>query len=925
MHTNGINTGLQHPRHVTIKHLILGALLLQRTVETCNTKQGVVRTTNSTQPVTPLKGHQKLAALIPASRWEPLPYWTEVAPPGAAPQCDMSFISNTDFSLSPSPDSRILALPFKEIVSQEGDTYSGYFDNAHMVYGKIQLKIGGTLEGYFNQQHRLHGEGRYILGIGWSEAGYFDNGILTWGRVEEKDGTLEIGARVNHRLSDKHGKRVLANGDEQAGEFMEATFVSGTLTRKRENGASTRYIGHFDAQMKLHGEGSVLYSNGIREDGRFVHGIFAFGKRTYSETAYDEGNFVDNRLHGKGFRRYSDGSETSGEFKHGELDGQGLSIEASGTRSEGVFKAGYMLQGVRTFADGTRYEGNFEENTPLFIYGTKTMAHGETMNGHFFKGKPDGEITHTYPDGSSALEMYAEGRRVFRTPDANPDRFNPFEIPPIILTASFEALPSQTVQRHGNTYAGRYIGDQIAFGTVKKSGETYTGSFDADENYHGIGKRTFIDKETEQTVATEEGLFIRNSFFSGKVEMWHNGKKEIHIGPRVATKLEGKNASQLLEDGRIYRGEFSGGELIRGELVIDNRLHIPYPTEKTVHTTDMTPDGYMRYLINGQEILTGTAPTHKTCSDILTKEEAPLLLDPKKEAIFNHFLPKLESVSHDIWADFEKTLPEKAKLGRHVAIAIFGQDTASESLSIMNTQWQKIADKLSSFSQKDQYHFTCFLTQKIIQDRPQGNWASYCQNTFQILMTLDPSVHQGLRTMCRHDYHIPQRNYLDFPVFAAFMGVAKSHIAAHLPHIMTEVSLTYTYKATERGHAHAIYFIDTDRFKKAFDAYFPDNTLSVSEAIQMSNRGAITQLDVFNAFVYGISKTAAHYFKGNGTLQQLSDNAFYRISDHVPESDLASIKLWHKCAKEVFQETKKQTTPTQDSALWSFIRQGLGI
>ncbi|XP_074028892.1 MORN repeat-containing protein retinophilin [Leptinotarsa decemlineata] len=109
-----------------------------------------------------------------------------------------------------------------------------------------------------------------------------------------------------------------------------------------ENGSV--YVGTWNTEGKRHGEGHLLFSDGVRYDGLFENGLF----------------------HGRGILTFPDGAKYEGEFFRGWFHGYGVFWRADGTRHEGEFRGGKIWGlGLTTFSDEThgfpRNEGYFQD------------------------------------------------------------------------------------------------------------------------------------------------------------------------------------------------------------------------------------------------------------------------------------------------------------------------------------------------------------------------------------------------------------------------------------------------------------------------------------------------------------------------------------------------------------------------------------
>jgi hypothetical protein len=647
--------------------------------------------------------------------------------------------------------------------------------------------------------------------------------------------------------------------------------------------------------------GTRIGRNGVTSRGEFEDGVFRSGRRVFPSGGYDEGVFVNWRLEGMGTRVYPNGDRYVGQFKLGEYDGEG----------------------VRTEPNGDRLAGRFSEG----------LAHGVLMR--------------THADGRVAEETYQRGVMTFYQPIIEAATFNPHDMPVLMVPSALVHLPVKTVMRsNGDRLEGRFFEYKIAYGTLTKvQGEVYTGSFDQNGLYSGLGHRRFPDG------TTEKGLFIAGAFLSGEVAVHVDGILQIQIGPRLNTQLHGDNCTrrygEVTERGpfkggvldgygtkleaysffvggsREEIGLFKGGVFQSGLHKFGNGFAVSFPF-KTDHYAYRDTTGMMHYEVNGKEVLVGRAPADAQCADILVQEEAPLLLNVQTAKVFDQFVQNLPEIAAMLWGKFERILPRRADLGRKVAVALVGEKAVAGAWTSTSKHMLEIAKQWDTLSVEDQTNLGFFIAQKQFKAEPDYDWSGYCQDTFRQVITDDPSALQGLRIQCRHDYKIKQLdNFFSIPIFFTFMGVAKSYLSQsnYLPHILTTVSFRYTIDSKDRlDYENALFFTDVARFKAAFDAFFPGHEdMSVDQAMAMTDHGRSRAIDSFNAFTYGISKTARDHFSGDGHIFYLNKNAFYRLDKHQPltKDEGVSLQKWAYCAQKSY-ENPKQEAITIWSRVWKF-------
>ena len=161
-------------------------------------------------------------------------------------------------------------------------------------------------------------------------------------------------------------------------------------------------------------KGHLVMEHGKAYDGEYIllteqpHG---FGKLTYPNGGYYEGNFVKNKPHGKGKFIYSDEEEYEGDFVGGRFDGVGKHTSQDGYTYIGDFSENeYEGIGKLYTPEGEVHEGEFKKDR-LHGEGRLTYKNGEHYIGDFKNGKFAGHGTFTYKDGDVYRGEYSAGKK----------------------------------------------------------------------------------------------------------------------------------------------------------------------------------------------------------------------------------------------------------------------------------------------------------------------------------------------------------------------------------------------------------------------------------------------------------------------------------------------------------------------------------
>ena len=123
------------------------------------------------------------------------------------------------------------------------------------------------------------------------------------------------------------------------------------------------------------------------------------------------GTVREGRRHGRGVTTYADGSRYEGDFVDGKEHGRGAMTWANGNRYEGDFVDGERAgRGVFTWADGGRYEGDFVDGERTG-HGAITWANGNRYEGDFVDGKQHGQGVFSWANGDRHEGNFVDGDR----------------------------------------------------------------------------------------------------------------------------------------------------------------------------------------------------------------------------------------------------------------------------------------------------------------------------------------------------------------------------------------------------------------------------------------------------------------------------------------------------------------------------------
>lgn len=248
-----------------------------------------------------------------------------------------------------------------ERIQFEGRLVNGKADGSGTEYyenGRYQF-VGGFVEGAYEGEGilyygdgsveycggfadgRFEGVGEYTDGDGRVYSGVFENGTITG------YGTLTVGGNKYYEGIFSHG---VIDGEGKMFDPDGAVRYSGSFTDGEPNGTVLEY----------YSDGTVKYN------GTFAAGLYSGTGVLYAESGKKRysGSFEMGVYSGIGTLYGEDGERLyTGEFENGLYSGSGTLYGPDGSVTAGSFSDGEIVgAAVRTFVNGTRYEGCFSDH-----------------------------------------------------------------------------------------------------------------------------------------------------------------------------------------------------------------------------------------------------------------------------------------------------------------------------------------------------------------------------------------------------------------------------------------------------------------------------------------------------------------------------------------------------------------------------------
>jgi len=296
---------------------------------------------------------------------------------------------------------RILFFLFLSLVSNQ-------FLSAQCIEGDCEDNSGVF---QFDNGNKYNGKFRHSVMNG--------KGVMHYANGNQFNGDWVNGFR------DGTGMFIFSNGNQYNGAFRKGKFSGlGSMTFQSGN----KYVGNWENDQP-NGSGKFVFTNNERYEGNFKNGKFeGKGSFYYKNGEIYSGEWANNAHNGSGKLVAANGKITQGEWANGVLMEQAASANSkpnanskpTAANSEANLQncnSSYCKEGrgVFTYADGTRWEGEFKDGIPEGA-GTCYYADGTKYVGRFEKHAPHGEGIMYYKDGRLTAAIWEYGRPIGELP-----------------------------------------------------------------------------------------------------------------------------------------------------------------------------------------------------------------------------------------------------------------------------------------------------------------------------------------------------------------------------------------------------------------------------------------------------------------------------------------------------------------------------
>ena len=146
-----------------------------------------------------------------------------------------------------------------------------------------------------------------------------------------------------------------------------------------------------------------------------------YGKAIFDDGGSYEGEFYNEKAHGKGVYMFSNGDRVEGEFNNGIPHGWATMIKADGNKYVGEFRSGeFDGEGTYFASNGDKYSGEWA-NGVLHGKVTVTFANGEVNQGIFENGEFVKEVNYSDPKKSNNDNVAIGNKLIFKDCKLSPN------------------------------------------------------------------------------------------------------------------------------------------------------------------------------------------------------------------------------------------------------------------------------------------------------------------------------------------------------------------------------------------------------------------------------------------------------------------------------------------------------------------------
>ena len=257
-----------------------------------------------------------------------------------------------------------------------------------------------------------------------------------------------------------------------------------------------------------------------------------YGKAIFDDGGSYEGEFYNEKAHGKGVYMFSNGDRVEGEFNNGIPHGWATMIKADGNKYVGEFRSGeFDGEGTYFASNGDKYSGEWA-NGVLHGKVTVTFANGEVNQGIFENGEFVKEVNYSDPKKSNNDNVAIGNKLIFKD-----CKLSPNYDPGTTITVDLSKKTIKIIGADGNSeyYDVKTVyGDLIVSSNIKFA--TGISDNDLNEIRSILAMELKLDTDSKTVSITMDLLNGSGEMYDFFKKQFTSGKKERHVSSKC--KLE---------------------------------------------------------------------------------------------------------------------------------------------------------------------------------------------------------------------------------------------------------------------------------------------------------------------------------------------------------------------------------------------------
>lgn len=173
----------------------------------------------------------------------------------------------------------------------------------------------------------------------------------------------------------------------------------------------SRFEGFF-TDGRLHGYGRYFTIKGEFFEGQFKHGVASgYGLFIHPDGNIYKGDWHNDKTDGDGVEFFQDGSTFQGKFRNGKKNGRGIYLWIDGSSYDGYFKDDLLNgYGLYKWPDNSSYEGDWRNNL-MNGKGVFVFSDGSKYEGDFINNKRSGHGKYIWNENKFHIGLWKDGKQ----------------------------------------------------------------------------------------------------------------------------------------------------------------------------------------------------------------------------------------------------------------------------------------------------------------------------------------------------------------------------------------------------------------------------------------------------------------------------------------------------------------------------------